>query len=435
MTLYQRPRSEAFPAASPTTPGRGRWSWQRLAQGAWIVLAIVLLVTFVANIPAFYQSSRAGCPLPNPTECPTGLLTPGNFQALARLHLSASVVTSFLATLTIAASVMYWVVGLLIFWRKSQEWMGLFFSLICVIMGAIGIFGFSASPQTPQFVQLVTTLATGVINFVGPVFFMIFPTGRFTPRWSWAVVALFWLGLLPFVPIIVGLLPLPLTVGVQIYRYVRVYDAVQRQQTKWFVFGFGMGLFFFTIFNTLGTLVPSLSAPDSWYQLLNVLPWLLLWVLLLLSLSIAILRYRLWDIDVIINRTLVYGALTVSLTGVYVGLVIGLQALLHGLIRQDNGVAIVISTLAIAALFQPLRGAFQRVIDRRFYRRKYDAAKALAAFSTTLRQEVELDQLREHMLAIVRETMQPASLSLWIRPVKQLAAVPFKVHIQETDTI
>src|SRR5258708_2286795 len=259
MILHQRPRSEAFPAASPTPPptGRERWSWQRLAQGVWVVLAIVLLVTFVANIPAFYQSSRTGCPLPNPTECPTGLLTPGNFQALARLHLSASVVTSFLATLTIAASVMYWVVGLLIFWRKSQEWMGLFFSLICVIMGAIGIFGFSASAQTPQFVQLVTTLATGVINFVGPVFFMIFPTGRFTPRWSWAVVALFWLGLLPFVPIIVGLLPLPLTVGVQIYRYVRVYDAVQRQQTKWFVFGFGMGLSFFTIFNTLGMLVPS----------------------------------------------------------------------------------------------------------------------------------------------------------------------------------
>ena len=128
------------------------------------------------------------------------------------------------------------------------------------------------------------------------------------------------------------------------------------------------------------------------------------------------LRSRLWDIDVLINRTLVYGAPTVILTAVYVGLIIGLSALLRGIIRQDNSVAIIISTLAIAALFEPLRQGIQRGIDRRFYRRKYDAAKIAAAFSATLRQEV--DQLREQLLVVVQETIQPASLSLWIRPVK-----------------
>src|SRR5207247_1257416 len=117
-----------------------------------------------------------------------------------------------------------------------------------------------------------------------------------------------------------------------------------------------------------------------------------------------------------INRTLVYGSLTALLTLVYVGLVISLQALLRGLISQDNSVAIVISTLAIAALFQPLRQRMQRLIDRRFYRRKYDAAKIVAAFSTTLRQEVELGQLHEHLLAVVQEAMQPAHSSLWLRP-------------------
>ena len=128
------------------------------------------------------------------------------------------------------------------------------------------------------------------------------------------------------------------------------------------------------------------------------------------------LRSRLWEIDVLINRTLVYGTLTVILTVVYVGLVIGLQALLRGVISQDNSVAIVLSTLAIYVLFQPLRQGIQRLIDRRFYRSKYDAAKTVAAFSATLRQEVDLDQLREQLLAVVQEAMQPAHVSLWLCP-------------------
>ena len=140
--------------------------------------------------------------------------------------------------------------------------------------------------------------------------------------------------------------------------------------------------------------------------------------LLYLGLGFAILRFRLWDIDILINRTLVYLMLTISLALIYFGLVIGLGALVRlftGQIAQSP-VVIVVSTLAIAAFFQPLRRRIQAIIDRRFYRRKYDAAKTLEAFSVTLRTETDLDRLSEQLVAVVEETMQPAHVSLWLRP-------------------
>jgi len=139
------------------------------------------------------------------------------------------------------------------------------------------------------------------------------------------------------------------------------------------------------------------------------------------SIAISLLRYRLWEIDLLINRTLVYGVLTVSLALLYAGLIIGLQSLVHLLTGtiSEQPLVIVASTLAIAALFQPLRHRLQAIIDRRFYRRKYDAARTIAEFSATLRNEVDLNQLREHLLAVVQETMQPAHVSLWLRKTDQ----------------
>src|SRR5205807_1493761 len=139
-----------------------------------------------------------------------------------------------------------------------------------------------------------------------------------------------------------------------------------------------------------------------------------------LSIGFSILRYRLYDIDVLINRTLVYGSLTALLTLLYFGLVIGLGSLVRLFTGQvsQSPIVIVASTLALFTLFQPLRRRIQAIIDRRFYRHKYDAAKTLEAFSTTLRNEVDLNQLREHLLTVVQETMQPSHVSLWLPPAK-----------------
>ena len=132
--------------------------------------------------------------------------------------------------------------------------------------------------------------------------------------------------------------------------------------------------------------------------------------------AIAILKYRLYDIDRIINRTLVYGALTVTLVGVYVGSVLSIQYAFRGLTGSRSQLAIVASTLLIAALFNPLRRRIQSVIDRRFYRRKYDARKTLEAFSTKLKNETDLEALNIDLLGVVKETMQPAHVSVWLRP-------------------
>nr|MBA2712488.1 hypothetical protein [Rubrobacteraceae bacterium] len=138
------------------------------------------------------------------------------------------------------------------------------------------------------------------------------------------------------------------------------------------------------------------------------------------ALALAILKYRLYDIDLVINRTLVYGALTVTLALVYFGSIALLQGTWIALTGQRAQLAVVASTLFIAALFNPLRRSTQRFIDRRFYRRKYDAARTLEGFSHKLRDETDLDRLGGELVSVVRETMQPEHASLWLRPPEVL---------------
>jgi hypothetical protein len=182
----------------------------------------------------------------------------------------------------------------------------------------------------------------------------------------------------------------------------------ERQQIKWFASAAALTLIWIIVFgqSTLRGLPEAMVALSS----LLVIPSIPI------ATGVAILRYRLYDIDVIINRTLVYGSLTVILVGLYFGGIVVLQRVFVLLTGERSTLAVVTSTLLIAALFNPLRRRIQGFIDRRFYRRKYDAAKTLEAFSAKLRDETDLDALSGDLVGVVRETMQPAHVSLWLRP-------------------
>jgi hypothetical protein len=190
----------------------------------------------------------------------------------------------------------------------------------------------------------------------------------------------------------------------------------EQQQIKWFAFAAALTFVWILVIEVFAELlsieggVPEAILTFTWASAGLVIPSIPI------ATGIAILRYRLYDIDRIINRTLVYGALTATLVALYFGGVVVLQRVFVLLTGQQSTLAVVASTLLIAALFTPLRRRIQGFIDRRFYRRKYDARKTLEAFSATLRDETDLDALNNNLVGVVRETMQPAHVSLWLRP-------------------
>ena len=438
MTLHQRILGETLPATSPTPPRRGRWrglraaqgTWIMLARGLWISLVIFTLAIFGASLPVYLAQLQTPCA---GSACAYQQLSPEQVEVLKGLGFSTSDYATYTIALTLASMVVCFLVSTLIVWRRSDDRMALLVALMLVTFGPIvEMSNVSASSplQIPN--ECLYFLALSLLVLV----FLLFPTGQFVPRWtSWTLVVFLVVQVpvtffpdAPFTlnthadalgyPVLLG--EIAILVAVQLYRYRRVSNPMERQQTKWVVFGLAVPTMVFVGGTMLSLIFPALGDYHSLYgapyQLaLNAISIGLL-LLLPLSFGFATLRSRLWEIDVLINRTMVYGALTVILTGIYVGLIIGLQALLRGIISQDNNVAIVLSTLAIATLFQPLRARLQALIDRRFYRRKYDATKTLQAFSASLRNEVDLQQLSEQLVAVVQETMQPSHVSLWLRP-------------------
>jgi hypothetical protein len=382
----------------------------------------------------------------------------GRWLILARVLWCATFVLSFayfivsmvantfdpvLTILLFAVTSVWFAVSGVLFWRKSNDRVILLFSLALMLVGGVWLAPFPAAILP---LPLIWELPFDTMLFLAQAAFLIFylfPDGRFVPHWTrwlalaWIVVSLdgnlpsflsalsAWNSLFSLsIYRIIEVAFLGSLAFAQIYRYRRVATPMQRQQTKWVVYALAIvlvgGSAGLLEFNVISYYFPALALPYQLAQLLSSLTTLLLPVLIPLSIGIAFLRYRLWDIDIVIKRTLVYTSLTVTLVVLYIGCILILQALLSGF-TSGNSVALVVSTLGVAALFQPLRRRIQARIDRRFYRRKYDAARIIAAFSSTLRGEVDLNTLNEQLVMVIQETMQPTFVSLWLQRPNSLA--------------
>jgi hypothetical protein len=366
--------------------------WFTLARYWWVVCAVAVAIVLLGALPGYYPHYAQAVRFD-----PYGL---GQFnlpfQVLVGLSDLASGFISFgLATL--------------LFWRKPTDRMALFASFFLLITAPPSGISLDYFLTTYFGAPSVYLLAQGLQTPLWILILCVFPDGRFVPRWTrW----LFLVSILLSLPIPTGewsaissgaIIPFFMLLAyAQVYRYRRVSDAAGRQQTRWVVFGFVVSI----VLSLIASLIYKQPSPP----LLNVLP---------LTLTIAILRSHLWDIDLIIRRTLVYSVLTALLAVIYFGGVVLLQRLTRSITGEASDLAIVVSTLVIAALFLPLRRLVQTAIDRRFYRRKYDAAKTLAAFSATVRDEVELDRLTSELLTVVQETMQPVQVSLWLAPMPE----------------
>jgi len=396
-----------------------------LARSFWVLIAGSSIGLSLYFLPQSFAFAQTVCP---PVGCDgdLGNLTVESAALLGRWQITPARFAVITTGISLLIALVFCAVGLLIFLR-AQGRIAYFLSLALVLYGTLPL-GAGAEPQNAAVFFLYSTY--NYLLFVSLVLgFYLFPNGRFVPAWSrWIALALFvteffysYFPDAPFSPhnifpplelaIWVGALALiPLA---QIYRYWRVSSRVERQQTKWVVAGLTLVLLGVTLLYAANALLPppsSLLIEPFTLALLN-----LTFVFIPITLAIAMLRYRLFDIDILLRRTLLYSLLTLALAVVYFGSVIVLQRVFGSITDQESQLAVAISTLGIALLFLPLRRKLQGSIDRRFYRRKYDAEQALGSFAARCRDETEVEALVEELRLVLQQTMQPAGVSVWLK--------------------
>ncbi len=376
----------------------------------WVLALLASLGVLVGSLPGYLDTRLVAALTLTPTRLSIGL------------SLSAALVSLMLACLLV--------------WKKANDATALFLAFFLLLYGIVlcGPLEFLAAYWFAQSSPYFGPQLSSVL-FPAPalILILIFPNGQFVPRWTIClplpavVFSLLGLMLDPEEVVKVNTLRTQIAagaitllilfaVGIQVFRYRTRYTPVERQQTKWVMYGSALwvALGFLSSVPYYYLLNQPALAPAPWWAWLAGVTWVLFLNILPISLTLAILRSHLWDIDLIIRRTLVYTVLTLALGLVYLGCIL-LSRVLVAPYLGGSELAIVASTLAIAALFNPLRRRIQNLFARRVYRRKYDAAKVLAAFGATARDETDLERLTGDLLHVVDETMKPEFVGLWLR--------------------
>jgi hypothetical protein len=397
----------------------------------WLLFALVFLIAFLLNATALPGYAATICAPEE--ECEWYRLTVDAARSLAAAGMALSTYGIVTAVPILFTAVVFWAVGGLLFVRRSDQGFGLLVSYLLIGFGAAGPSWALvwANPDIPPPILSLAGLGSAPTFIILQIVLLTFPNGRFQPRRSWLLIGLmvlnnfFWMvddlrvnigswqpGLLEVWLLVVFGAP----ILIQIYRYFRLYNHMERLQTRWFIGGLIGGLLPGTVLRLV-----ILGLPDTLeVQVLRILlnAWLvsLFYLPISIAIGIAVLRYRLWDIDIIIRRTLIYTVLTGILAAVYFGGIILTQQVFRAATGESSDLAIVVSTLLIAALFTPVRRRVQDGIDRRLYRRKYDVEQTLADFQKNLREDVDMETLKANLVGVVNDTMQPSSVRLWVAP-------------------
>ena len=400
----------------------------RLAQLLWLVAVTFTLLMLAASLWAVGQERLFGGGR-------YALQAAGHDAAMLRMFAGnpflSTPITWLVTTLQMAAFVL---VGLLLFWRKRDDWMVIYASIMLIATGV----GFSPGLIILPFIRpawfVPVTLLQALVFGSLICFWTIFPSGRFVPRWSrfaalaWAIYTLSWLFFPALNPhqgqtalgLVIFVLASWAGIAAQVYRYRTDANAVERQQMKWVMAGFFSTAVAFGLLVCLFALGVDVHARQN--LLLNVLSVAigLTGTLIPLSIAVALSRTHLWQIDLIIRKTLQYGLLTAVLAGLYFAAVLLAQSAFVALTGEESALAIVLSTLLIAALFNPLRRRLQSFIDRRFYRSQFDRQQVLTRFAQVARDEVALDQLTAELSRVIWQTLQPDRQAIWLQAPSDL---------------
>ncbi len=400
-----------------------------LARLLWFAIVAVTLVTLTVALPVriSYLSET--------------LLPPIFGNAPGPFGSTPDFVAVYITTGEILLGFLVWfTIGAFVFWRKSNEGLVIFFSAMMVAASVfMSDYAMSLPERKPAWRTSVISMRAFTFAAI-VVFYYIFPNGRFAPHFTrllaviWVAYTSSWVFFAELIPPSNHIVTTPreMILGIwfflwlgsgafaQLHRYRRVREPVERQQTKWIVFGTSAAAAGIVATFSPPMFFPAVRTPGPamvGYVMVAFSLIMICLALIPLAIAFSILRYRLWEIDLIINKALVYGILTAVLAGLYFWSVVLLQQLLGTIIanQEQSSFVTVLSTLLIAALFSPLRRGIQQNIDRRFFRRKYDAARALEAFNATIRDGVDLEELSEVLLGVVNETMQPEHASIWLR--------------------